>query len=391
MLQAVEQSGAGMSLSLIEPGKKDAAGYHSIAGWRVMDVPIVIPEVQPLHENNQERYYQPGYLGLEKEEKRALEILQALHPDQDAMTLWRSFNMGGELRQRFRAELMSTGRIPPWAEEHRRTSIDPNNLHIFEHIRQLSNAMLAKLIKYPDLSMSNFSSSDTLIDSFDRAFLRSFTQSRGYQRNAMGALFRTDIRGVFRGDHRTPYELSQDKYMLGFGDNFYTQHTSGNTLYTSSVYQDAFQYGRINPGGASQFHYGYQDDEEYYSFVDSDDSDDERSEPLRQRQRDGFVYLLDTRGLEAIPVADNMLLNPNNTVTNDLVVAGEIHVSVPLEGISFDRIWLVSSDGQRAVRVSDIAQHDDFDNELRDLSERTFAGANSDIYDGIFTRLRGKG
>lgn len=95
MLQAVEQSGAGMNLSLIEPGKKDAAGYHSIAGWRVMDVPIVIPGVQSLSENNQERYYQPGYKGLEEEEKPALAILQALHPDQDAMTLWRSFNMGG--------------------------------------------------------------------------------------------------------------------------------------------------------------------------------------------------------------------------------------------------------------------------------------------------------
>ncbi|WP_071988653.1 hypothetical protein [Candidatus Regiella insecticola] len=265
MLQAVEQSGAGMSLSLIEPGKKDAAGYHSIAGWRVMDVlpstPIIIPRVQPLSENSQEHYHQHGYLGLEKEEKRALAILKALHPDQDAMTLWRSFNMGGELRQRFRVELMNTGRIPPWAEEHRRTSADPNNLHRFEHIRQLSNAMLTELIKRPGRFINTFSSSETLIDSFDRAFLRSFTQSRGYQRNAMGALFRTDIRGVFRGDHRTPYELSQDKYMLGFGDNINTQHTSGNTLYTSSVYQDAFQYGRINPGGASQFHYGYQNDE----------------------------------------------------------------------------------------------------------------------------------
>jgi len=227
MLQAVEQSGAGMSLSLIESGKKDAAGYHSIAGWRVMDVlpptPIVIPEFQPLHEHSQERYYQPGYKELEEEEKPALEILQALHPDQDAMTLWRSFNMGGgRLRQRFRIELMGTGRIPPWAEEHRRTSIDPNNLHRFKHIRQLSNAMLTELIKRPGRFIANFSSSDTLIDSFDRAFLRSFTQSRGYQRNAMGALFRTDIRGVFRGDHRTPYELSQDKYMLGFGDNLNT-------------------------------------------------------------------------------------------------------------------------------------------------------------------------
>jgi len=109
---------------------------------------------------------------------------------------------------------------------------------------------------------------------------------------------------------------------------------------------------------------------------------------LRQRQRDSFVYLIDTRGLEAIPVADNRLLNPNNTVTNDRVVAGEIHVSVPLEGISFDRIWLVRCDGQRAVRVSDIAQHDDLDNELRALSERTFAGQTQIYTIAYFIRLR---
>ncbi|WP_342221121.1 FG-GAP-like repeat-containing protein [Candidatus Fukatsuia endosymbiont of Tuberolachnus salignus] len=294
--------------------------------------------------------------------------------------------MSGELRQRFISALISTGQVPVWAEYHRVASMNPNNLNRFDNITAVTTPILTSLQKSVG---GHPSSHHSAIYHFSPEFLRAYTQILGYQRNRENALFRTDISGVFRGDHRTPDELASHGKMIAFSSGHTEQHTTDITLCTSTAYGDAYKYGRENTGSAEHFHYGYQDDDEYYSFDSGDESDDDESGALRRRQKDGFVYLIDTRGMEAVPIADNQVLNPDNATVGGMTVSAEIHVSVPRTGLPSNRIWLVNGDGTKAVKIDDLREH--FHEELSSLETQTFAGINSDAYNYLFIKAENKG
>lgn len=396
----------GYSLASIRPGQPDSQKYHSLTRVEFGTIvvppheqvlppapPVAIPQLPTASAGNyQESGYWPKNISgwpFTEDERQSLETLKRLHPEKDKKSiemLWGSYNMSGELRQRFISELMSTGQVPVWAEYHRVASMNPNNLNRFDNITAVTTPILTSLQNRVRGSSSHQHSA---VYHFSPEFLRAYTQILGYQRNREKALFRTDISGVFRGDHRTPDELSSHRKMIAFTSGHSEQHTTDITLCTSTAYGDANIYGRKNTGLAEQFHYGYQDDDEYYSFDSADESDDDESGALRRKQKDGFVYLIDTRGIEVVPIADNQVLNPDNSTVGGMTVSAEIHVSVPRTGLPSNRIWLVNSDGTKAVKIDDLHEH--FHEELSSLEKQTFAGANSDIYDYLFIEAENKG
>ncbi|WP_072549606.1 MULTISPECIES: C80 family cysteine peptidase [Candidatus Fukatsuia] len=353
MLQAIEQNGT--SLASIRPGPTDSNGYHLPTTWTIVEVAATrqqSPRVSLAIPQENEYWAQKvkeEFSSLKKGKQQAFRMLRILYPtENDIETLWKSFNLSGEARQQFVFELTNTAVLPSWAQQYKISSLDPNNLQRFDHLRAVTDPIIARLQKSNEGSV--YEDDRRAIFDFSDQFITSYAAARGYQTNQKRAFFRTDISGVFRGDHRTPYKLALDEKMLAFDDNHAQRHTTDTTLYASTSYQhDAVRYG-----------YGK------------------------------FVYLIDTRGLEAVPVADNVVLNPKNSTTGNLTVSAEVYISVPsTTGIPSSRIWLVDSEGQEAVNVADLAEH--FYNDLIDLEEETLQGKKSEIYDRLFYKARHKG
>ncbi len=111
---------------------------------------------------------------------------------------------------------------------------------------------------------------------------------------------------------------------------------------------------------------------------------------LRRKQTDGFVYLIDTRGMEVVPMIDNRLLNPHVSVTGGFTIPNEMHISVPEhEIIASDRIWLVSSNGKQAIKIDVLYEH--FEKALLYLGSSVLGGSKTDIYDYLFAEATEKG
>ncbi len=345
------------------------------------------PVSTPQKNDHWTKKVQETFSSFENGEKLALQKLKILFPlktEKEIGDIWKSFNMSGEMRQRLVFELAGEGSIPLWAETHKTASMDVNNLHRFDHIRSITDSMIAQLQRGNKINPQH-----SAVFYFSPQFLADYAQISGYQTNDKGALFRTDMSGVFRGDHRTPDELTMDGKMLAFNGGHSDQHTTETTLCTSTDYRDGVDYGHTHVGEAGQFNYGYQDAESP-DPSDSDSIDSQPSERLREHQTDGFVYSIDTRGLEAVPIADNLVLNPHKSVEAGGVIPAEVHISaLSGTGITSDRIWLVNSLGTKAVKIDALYKH--FPQQLSDLNSRTLNGEKSYIYDALFDDAALKG
>lgn len=218
-------------------------------------------------------------------------------------------------------------------------------------------------------------------------------KNNGYKINIEGAFYRKDISGAFRGAIQCPQELVEHGGMYAFDAGHTERHTTGITLCASSCYQDSFEYGRKNLGGAGQFHYGQQGDKKYYPFDSNarfDPNNVNDCKALRRKQTDGFVDLIDTRGMEVVRMIDNRLLNPHVSVTGGFTIPNEMHISVPEhEIIASDRIWLVSSNGKQAIKIDVL--YEDFEKALLYVGSSVLGGSKTDIYDYLFAEATEKG
>ena len=119
-----------------------------------------------------------------------------------------------------------------------------------------------------------------------------------------------------------------------------------------------------------------------------------RDYPLRRReQKPGFLYVIDTRGVEVVPRVQNIYLN-NKDFDGDKL---EGRISMPTRGTSAERIWLVHSDSRRAARVEDIFRQAGEDAEA--IESATWAGIDGDSvwrkgytsYDALINRIAHSG
>ncbi|WLH34979.1 hypothetical protein PSH79_24170 [Pseudomonas sp. FP2196] len=105
--------------------------------------------------------------------------------------------------------------------------------------------------------------------------------------------------------------------------------------------------GHVSDSDSSSGHRHSTDGESDTSF----EMDNSRDYPLlRREQKLGFLYAIDTRGIEVVPRAENIYLNNMDFDGNAL----EGRISMPTRGLSAERIWRVHSDLSRAARVEDI-------------------------------------
>jgi hypothetical protein len=105
--------------------------------------------------------------------------------------------------------------------------------------------------------------------------------------------------------------------------------------------------GHVSDGELSSGNRHSTDNDSETSF----EMDDSRDYPLlRRKQRMGFLYVIDTRGIEVVPRDENIYLNDMDFDGDSL----EGRISMPTRGISAERIWLARSDRSQAARVEDI-------------------------------------
>ncbi|VVO40333.1 hypothetical protein PS710_05799 [Pseudomonas fluorescens] len=301
--------------------------------------------------------------------------------------LRRSYNMPQTQQIRLRQDLAS-GQMPEWAEEHKRLTQDKDNAQRFKLIAEELEPYILRLRNDGDHSDGSLRP----LKQYTDEFLDGYLEHAGYRRNVHGALYRTDIPSMFRGDSRTPIELARDRRLIHLKGNPTGSTTKRGLSATFSLtnaiwYQNNFggfdhardynSQANLYPGRRSDSDSnstaGYRDGDE----SDSDSSfvfDDSKDYPaLRRNQKLSFLYAIDTRGVEVVPGVENDRLN-----RIDIAFEHDSHegrISMPTRGISAERIWLINSELTRAARVEDIlAQAGD----TADAIEKaTWAGDNS--------------
>ncbi|CAI8958243.1 Type III effector protein [Pseudomonas sp. IT-347P] len=275
--------------------------------------------------------------------------------------LLRSYNLSIAQQKRLIPD-MDKG-FPEWAEQHKQLTLS-NDEQRFSQIAEELEPYILRLRNegehpsnaLPDVELR-----------YQNDFLEGYLMHSGYKRNVHGMLYRTDIPGMFRADLRTPFELARDKRLFRLKGNYYDSTTELPFSTTFSLddalgymnfdyYSDPLRYnsqanrypGHVSSDSGSS--YGGR----FGSTDDSDNSfelDYSHDYPLRRRKQAlGFLYIIDTRGVEVVPQAENIYLN-NMDFQGDKL---EGQISMPKRGISAERIWLVHSDRSRAARVEDV-------------------------------------
>jgi hypothetical protein len=326
--------------------------------------------------------------------------LKWLHPQMplaQRLELQRSYNLTQDQLCRLRTE-SGDGQIPPWAEHHKRLTLDPTNDQRFKlitdeldnYIQDLRSKGLALDHHWPATRYSD-------------AFLADYAAHLGYQRTTHNMLYRTDIPAMFRGETRLPFELARDGRMMYRKGNP-TGTTNKRALSATFGLHDATAYAATKGGFYHELHYNSQanrfpgvnpksakgqtgESSDSGSSVsegkrtgdeaDSDNSfvfdDSTGYESTRREQTTSFVYAIDTRGLEVVPGAENKAFNPANGkfFFDDL----EGHISTPTRGISAERIWLVRSDLTSAARVKDVLEQ--AGDRVAAIEQATWAGTDN--------------
>ncbi|WP_454563291.1 hypothetical protein [Pseudomonas sp. AIG] len=296
--------------------------------------------------------------------KFLLDSMKWSHPQKsrsECAELLRSYNLSSAQQKRLRPD-MENG-FPDWAEQHKRLTQNTLDDARFGPIAQELGPFSLRLREEGE----NFTYDLPPVEQrYEESFLKSYLEYAGYERNQHDYLYRTDIPAMFRADLRTPFELARDKRLVKLRGN-----PSDST--TKSAFSATFSAAN----GLTYMGFDYYSNPRHYNsqanrypghFSDSDSSsgnrhssanesetsfemDDSRDYPLlRRKQLLGFLYVIDTRGIEVVPRVENIYLNERD-FDGDVL---EGRISMPTRGISAERIWLVSSDLSRAARVEDI-------------------------------------
>ncbi|WP_456021273.1 hypothetical protein [Pseudomonas protegens] len=296
--------------------------------------------------------------------KFLLDSMKWSHPQKsrsECAELLRSYNLSSAQQKRLRPD-MENG-FPDWAEQHKRLTQNTLDDARFGPIAQELGPFSLRLREEGE----NFTYDLPPVEQrYEESFLKSYLEYAGYKRNQHDYLYRTDIPAMFRADLRTPFELARDKRLVKL---------RGNP--SDSTTKSAFSVTFSAANGLTYMGFDYYSNPRHYNsqanrypghFSDSDSSsgnrhstanesdtsfemDDSRDYPLlRRKQLLGFLYVIDTRGIEVVPRVENIYLNERD-FDGDVL---EGRISMPTRGISAERIWLVSSDLSRAARVEDI-------------------------------------
>lgn len=285
-----------------------------------------------------------------------------------------SYNLTQTQLARLRTDLRDghAEQMPEWAEQHKSLTLDTTNTQRFKLIAEEFQGFTARFRAGDERLESGYYSPD---------FLADYAAHLGYLRNKHNILYRTDIAAMFRGETRLPFELARDGRMIhrkGNPTGSTTKRAFSATfgLYKATDYAvdhggyyNALKYntqanrypGIMPPDGHRERHWSNGTDEGSQGRRFGEESDSESSfvfdetqgyEAKRTHQRQSFVYAIDTRGVEVVPIAENNVLN--GTAYVDSFDSMEGHISMPTRGISAERIWLVHSDLSKAARVQDV-------------------------------------
>ncbi|TDK53222.1 hypothetical protein [Pseudomonas moraviensis] len=318
--------------------------------------------------------------------------------ESERSAILRSYNLSIAQQERLRPD-MAHGEFPEWAEQHKRLTQDIQDTRRFEQIAEELGPFSLDLRKKGE---SHEWGLPKVNQRYEASFLENYLEYAGYKRNKHDYLYRTDIPAMFRADLRTPFELARDKRLVKLRGNPSDSTTksplSATFLLKNGLWYMGFDY-YSNPR-----HYNTQANRYPGHFSDSDSSsgyrhssgeesatsfemDNSRDYPLRRREQSlGFLYVIDTRGIEVVPRVENIYLN-NRDFDGD---AFEGRISMPTRGISAERIWLVSSDMRQAARVEDIFSR--AGSEAGEIEEATWAGhRNSNAYDRLIDQVAHSG
>jgi hypothetical protein len=345
------------------------------------------------------------------------------HPQLDSAQraqLLRSYNLSKAQLSRLRGEA-SDGRMPEWAEQHKRLTLDASDEQRFKLIAEELEHYVQDL-RTQGLAFDHHWPATRYSD----VFLADYAAHLGYLRSKHDMLYRTDIPAMFRGETRLPFELARDGRMMYRKGNP-TGTTNKRALSATFGLHDATAYAATKGGFYHELHYNSQanrfpgvnpqsskgltgdssdsggssvsEGKRTGDEVDSDSSfvfDDSKGyESTRRQQTTSFVYAIDTRGLEVVPGAENKAFNPANGkfFFDDM----EGHLSTPTRGISAERIWLVRSDLTRAARVKDVLEQ--AGERVAAIEQATWAGTDSraagyfssKAYDSLIDEIAGSG
>jgi len=310
----------------------------------------------------------------------------------------RSYNLSMAQQNRLRQD-MEHGRFPEWAEQHKRLT---QNLSDDSRFEQIAEELQPLILRMREGGQTPYFDSHPVEQRYEESFLKSYLEHAGYQRNQHDYLYRTDIPAMFRADLRTPFELARDKRLVKLRGNpsdsttksaFSATFGAANALsYTGfDYYSNPRHYNtqaNLYPG-----HFSDSDSSSGYRHNSAEESDTSfemdhsRDYPLlRRKQTLGFVYVIDTRGIEVVPRVENIYLNDKDFDGDKL----EGRISMPTRGISAERIWLVNSDLSQAARVEDILREAGDNAEA--IEKATWAGADfmrygATEYDQLINRI----
>nr|WP_315445975.1 hypothetical protein [uncultured Pseudomonas sp.] len=362
--------------------------------------------------------------------------LRWIHPTmsrKERRHLLRSYNLTASQLKHLRTDLESY-QMPAWAEEHKRMTMNKDDDQRFKLIAE----ELEHHVQMLRTRGSKFDHGDPT-SRYSKEFLADYTARLGYLRNKYDVIYRTDIPAMFRGETRTPFELSRDRRMIhrkgnpsgtttkrAFSATFGLKNAEsyaasyGGYFHERHYNSQANRYPGIDPDAGTRKRRSGDDDnvsqngdgsdgydsdasiasrgEREGNESDSDSSfvfdDTQNYTSNRRKQTTSFVYAIDTRGVEVVPGHEELAFNNKNRFWFDEL---EGHISMPTRGVSAERIWLVRSDLRRAARVDDIYAMAESNDSLEYYEESIWAGTDFDNYhrrslcDGLIDEIASSG
>lgn len=338
--------------------------------------------------------------------KYLTDSLRWSHPQKslaERAEILRAYNLSFAQQNRLRSD-MEHGVFPEWAEQHKQLT-QSNDAQRFKQIAEELDPYILRLRNEGDNLRGSLPDVE---QRYKSEFLSSYLEHAGYKRNVHGSLYRTDIPGMFRADLRTPFELARDQRLVKLRGNP-SDSTTKRAFSATFGLANALTYMGFDYYSNPR-HYNTQANRYPGHFSDSDSSsghrhstdgesdtsfemDNSRDYPLlRREQKLGFLYIIDTRGIEVVPRVENIYLN-NIDFDGDTL---EGRISMPTRGISAERIWLVHSDLNRAARVEDVFLHAE---DAEGIEKATWAGTDADSkwragytpYDALINRVANDG
>ncbi|MFJ2487526.1 hypothetical protein [Pseudomonas sp. NPDC087639] len=339
--------------------------------------------------------------------KYLTDSLRWSHPQKsltERADILRTYNLSIAQQNRLRAD-MEDGVFPEWAEQHKRLTQSNDD----QRFKQIAEELEPYILRLRNEGERLRDSLPDVEERYESEFLNRYLEHAGYKRNVHGFIYRTDIPAMFRADLRTPFELARDERLVKLRGNPSDSTTKRAFSATFSL-ADGLNYMGFNYYSNPR-HYNSQANRYPGHLSDSDSSsgrrhstdgesdtsfemDDSRDYPLlRREQKLGFLYVIDTRGIEVVPQAENIYLNNMHFLGDTL----EGRISMPTRGISAERIWLVQSDLKRAARVEDIFREADEDAD--GIEKATWAGTDASAmwrygytpYDELINRVADTG